>query len=143
MISKPITYDQLEEAIKISFKDDKFIIELYDPNVEVSSVDDIAIDIVRKVKEHGKVQMKGVYDKNKLVGYFIRGGGMLISFGIAVEYRLRQFKRGLFDIIKKDFKGMFICFLWSKNVRGIRYLEKNGMKVMDSDRQLTKLIYNG
>lgn len=141
MISKPITYDQLEEAIKISFKDDKFIIELYDPNVVVTSVDDIAADIIRKVKEHGKVQMKGIYDKNKLVGYFIRGGGMLISFGIAVEYRLRQFKRGLFDIIKKDFKGMFVCFLWSKNVRGIRYLEKNGMKVMDSDRQLTKLIY--
>jgi hypothetical protein len=141
MISKPITYDQLEEAIKISFKDDKFAIELYDPNVVVTSVDEIADDIIRKVKEHGKVQMKGIYDKNKLVGYFIRGGGMLISFGISVEYRLRQFKRGLFDIIKKDFKGMFVCFLWSKNIRGIRYLEKHGMKVMDSDRQLTKLIY--
>lgn len=141
MIAKTITYKELELAIKVAFADDPKIIELYDPNVVVNSVDDIAGDILRKVKDHGEVQIKGVYDKNKLVGYFIRRGGLLISFGISMEYRLRQFKRGLFDIIKKDFRGMFICFLWSKNVRAIRYLEKNGMKVMQTDHQLTKLIY--
>lgn len=141
MISKIITYDQLEKAIKISFEGDKEVLSIYDPNVVVNSADDIAVDILRKVKDHGEVQIKGVYDKNKLIGYFIRRGGMLISFGISMEYRLRQFKRGLFDIIKKDFRGMFICFLWSKNVRAIRYLEKNGMKVMQTDHQLTKLIY--
>jgi len=141
MTTKPITYPQLEKAIKIAFEGDKEVLSIYDPNVIVNSVEDIVIDIVGKIKGFGEVQIKGVFDKNKMVGYFIRRGGLLISFGISVEYRLRQFKRNLFDLIKKDFRGMFMCFLWSTNARAIRYLIKNGMTVIETDHQLTKLVY--
>lgn len=141
MIAKTITYKELEGAIKIAFSDDPKIFEIYDPNVKVSSVEEIAENIMSKVKDHGSVQLKGVYDKNKLVGYYIRGKGMLISFGLCMEYRVRKFKNKLFDLIKQDFKGTFVCFLWSVNIRAIVWLQKQGMQVIQTDHQLTKLIY--
>jgi|ERR1700748_256805 len=142
MIVKDISGDEFKKAISIAFSNDSQILSLYDPNVTVESVEEIVQDIIKKVTEHGNVQCKGIYDKNKLVGYFVRGAGMLISFGLCVQYRVRKYKKELFALIKEDFKGMFVCFLWSKNVRGIRYLEKCGMKVIQTDYQLTKLIYN-
>lgn len=142
MTVKYIDYTELEKAILIAFSGDKKIIELYDPNVIVENVEDIAKDILRKVKDFKEVECKGVFDKQRMVGFFIRKGGMLISFGLCLEYRVRRFKRDMFALIKEDFKGMFVCFLWSKNVRAIRYLEKNGMKVMQTDYQLTKLVYH-
>lgn len=140
MISKEITYNQLKEAIRISFENDKHITSVYDPNVKVESIDDIVNDVLRKLSDYPSLEYRGIYDKQKLVGYFVRKGGMLISFSICVEYRVRKFKRNFFSLIKEDFKGMFICFLWSKNVRAIRWLLKMGMEEMHSDNLLTKLI---
>lgn len=142
MIAKTITYKEFEQAVKVSFSDDPKIFDLYDPNVKVSSVSEISDNIISKIKDHSSVEIKGLYDKSKLVGYYVRGNGILISFGLCVEYRTRKFKRKLFDLIKSDFKGMFVCFLWSVNIRAIRFLEKCGMKVIQMDHQLTKLIYN-
>jgi len=143
MIAKEITYKELESAIRIAFENDKEIIELYDPRVNASSINEIVEDILKKVKDHGTIQLKGVYDKGELIGFYVRGKGMLMSFGLAVKYRVRKFKRHFFDLIKRDFKGTFICFLWSVNVRAIKWLEKNDMKVVASDSRITKLIYNG
>jgi hypothetical protein len=139
MIAKTIEYNELEKAIRVSFKDDKDILTLYDPLVKTETVEDIVSDIVKKIKTHGKVIIKGVYEKNKLIGFFIRAGGLLVSFGIAVEYRVRRFKNKLWQLIREEFKGIFKCYLWTTNQRAIKFLQKCGMIVTNSDERLTEL----
>lgn len=139
MIAKIIDYNELEKAIRVAFKDDKDMLTLYDPLVTVENVEDIVSDIVKKIKTHGKSVIKGLYEKNKLAGFFIRAGGLLISFGIAVEYRVRKFKNKLWQLIIDEFKGIFKCYLWTTNQRAIKFLQKCGMIVTNSDERLTEL----
>ena len=141
MTVKEISYQELEAAIRVSFEGDSDILKMYDPRISITCIEDIVQDITRKIKTYDHAQLRGVFDKNRLVGYFVRGSGMLISFALCVKLRVRNYKREFFSIIKQDFKGMFVCLLWSTNVRGIRFLEKNGMKVIGYDEKITKLIY--
>lgn len=140
MIAKEITYQELEKAVKLSFEGDKHIVKLYDPNIPVETIDHVTSDILRKVRGYDKLIYVGVYDKNKLVGYFVRGGGMLVSFALCVQYRIRKFKREFYKLIKSSFEGTFTCFLWTKNERGIKWLQKCGMEIMESNHQLTSLV---
>ena len=141
MIAKPITLQQLKKAIKVAFEGDDKIMDLYDPNVAVKSIEDIAEDIIGKIKDYREVEIKGIFEKSELIGYFVKKGNLLISFGINMKYRVRKFKRALFDLIENDFNGSFVCLLWSKNIRAIRWLENSGMNVIEMDHQLTKLVY--
>lgn len=143
MIAKSITYNQLKEAIKIGFEGDKKIVALYDPNIPVNTIEDVQNDIYRKLKEFETVDfvsLKGVYEKGKLVGYYVRRSGLLISFALACSFRTRKFLRKFFCLIKSDFEGCFMCFLWNKNERGIRFLVKHGMQIHERNDQITQLI---
>ena len=139
MIARTIDYKELEKAIRVAFKEDKDILNLYDPLATVESVEDIVSDIIKKIKTHGKAVIKGLYEKNKLSGFFIRAGGLLISFGMAVEYRVRKYKNKLWQLIRDEFKGIFKCYLWTTNQRAIKFLQKCGMVITNSDERLTEL----
>jgi len=139
MTTKQLSYDQLKEAVRISFDGDYKILSLYDPNIPVQSLEDVQNDILRKVVGYDKLQYIGVYEKGEIVGYYVRNEGMLVSFALSMPYRVRSFKRKFFDIVKRDFKGMFTCFLWSRNQRAIKYLVKCGMSVQESNNLLTVL----
>jgi len=140
MIAKPITYPELKKAIKISFDNDQSIIALYDPNVPVKSIEDVQRNIFEKLNSVEGLELKGVFEKGQLIGYYTRKGGLLISFALACAYRTRSFLRKFFALIKSDFQGCFMCYLWNKNTRGIKWLIKNGMTMIDQDNQITQLI---
>jgi hypothetical protein len=141
MIAKPITYKELESAIRAAFKDDPKMIDIYDPFAKVESIGDIVTDIVTKIKTHPNPQINGLYEKNKLIGFFIRAGGLLVSFGIAVEYRIRKFKNQFWKLVRVEFKGIFKCYLWTNNQRAIKWLQKMGMLVTNCDERLTELTF--
>lgn len=138
-----ISYKTLYEAIKISFDNDTPIIKLYDPNKVVNSIDDVTKDIFKKILEYAddnKVILNGVYEKNELIGYFIYRNKLLISFSIAVKYRTTDCLKAFFRLIKSEIKGQFGCMLWSKNLRAIKWLEKNGLKIIHLDPVITQLV---
>lgn len=139
MIAKTITYKELGEAIKIAFAEDAKIYELYDPNVIVENVDQISEDIIRKLKTHNNIILKGIYDKNKLIGFFVRAGGLLVSFSLAVQYRTRKYLNNFWRLIQREFKGIFKCYLWSKNQRAIKFLQKHGAIITNWNDLLTEL----
>jgi hypothetical protein len=144
MNAQPITYQELRKAIKVSFEQDKKLKEYYDPNAKVETLEDVINDVTRKLLDHekdGGLSLLGVYNKKELVGYFVRRGGMLISFGLAVKYRVRKFKREFFNLIREEFKGMFICFLWQKNVRAIRFMMNMGMEDVSKSDQVCQLVW--
>lgn len=139
MITKTISYSQLSGAIKAAFTDDKDLLSLYDPNVPVTSIEEIVSDILAKALSHGEnVVYKQVFVNNQLSGYFFYKERMLISFGINKEYRKRQYTRDFFRTIKREMGSHLTCILWSKNVRAIKYLLKMGMQIGVKD-----FVFNG
>lgn len=139
MIAKAITYKELEKAIKIAFDGDDKIYGLYDPNAIVTNLEEISADIVKKIKTHEKAVLKGIYEKNKLIGFFVRAGGLLVSFSLAMQYRVRKYLNSFWQLIKEEFRGIFKCYLWSKNQRAIKFLCKHGAIITNSNNLLTEL----
>lgn len=140
-VKQLLTYGELIKAIEVAFCDDKDIFSLYDPNVKVSSVKDIVDNISHKILSHSDVIVKGVYHKNELIGYVAHNRKALISFSISVKYRVRKFLREFFSLIKKEIGGEFVCFLWNRNQRAIKWLKKNGMQVTNMTAEVTRLVY--
>jgi hypothetical protein len=142
MILKEITYNQLKEAIRVSFTSDNDIKSFYDSSVSINSVDDIVEDIYKKVLEYnnydGKLIIKGAYEGEELIGYVVVFNNLLISFALAVEHRKSKGTE-FFELIKRELNSNFFCFLWSINVRATKFLEKHGMKTIFSDNKIIKL----
>ena len=142
MISKEIKYDDLYKAIKIALVEDKNIVELYDPNIRVENANDVVDDIYRKIfeiKEH--CICKGVFEKEKLIGYYVYTDLLLLSFSISSQYRTRGFLRDFFSLIRRDLGKKFMCRLWSKNIRAIKWLLKNNFEIVESKNEITELVY--
>lgn len=141
MNAKEINNTQFKDAIRVAFSNDKDVFALYCPLVEVQNVDDIVDDISRRIGEDGKeATIKGVYEKSKLVGYYVYDKHTLVSFALNVEYRTRKYLNNLFSLIRSDMKGSLQSFQWTKNIRAIRYLCKQGMKIGNQDELITHLI---
>ena len=142
MTAKDITYPELRKAIEISFKEDDYILSLYDPNAKVICLHDIVENIIGKVSTHSGLKVKGVYEKGELIGYIVYNHVSLISFSLASKYRVRKFLRAFFDIIKREMGGRFVCYLFNRNVRAIKWLQKNGADIVDMNTLVTKLVYS-
>jgi hypothetical protein len=144
MISKIINNDQFCDAIKIAFDKDDKIFSLYCPLVEVKKLEDIVNDISDRIKSDVPcATIKGVYDKNKLIGYYVYDLEVksLVSFGLNIEYRKRKYLKEFFSLIRDDLKGRWQILLWSRNIRGIKWLIKNGLKINSENNLITHLIY--
>jgi hypothetical protein len=145
MVSKIITDYEIKEAIAISFEGDNKIKDFYDLSVTINSLNDIVFDISNKLSEYKSLVKYGVYHKNKLIGYYVYEKNILISFALNIKYRTKKFLDLYFRLIKKSIGDEFICFLWSENKRGIKWLCKVGMKVEKElildNRLVTLLIY--
>jgi len=142
LISKFITYNELYDAIKIAFNEDEAIVDLYDPNVNVSSVEDVSLSVFNKISGIKHLcDYKGVYEKDVLIGYYIYSDMLLISFCLQKKHRTRCYLRGFFKLIKKDLGNKFLCRLWSKNKRAIKWLIKNRMEVVEDRNNITQLVY--
>jgi methyl coenzyme M reductase gamma subunit len=142
LIERKITYSQLEKAIQVSFEEDIKIIELYDPNVEVKTIDDVVKSINEKIFEIKDLCIcKGVYDKGKLIGYYVYTNMLLISFSLSPKYRTRGYLREFFGMIRKDLGKKFVCRLWSKNIRAIKWLLKNDLEVIEDKDDIVQLVY--
>ena len=139
MTPKQISYNQLRKAIEVSFNNDNFIFDFYDPNSKVENLTEIVDDILNKINTYEKPFYFGIYDKEKLIGYFVYKESQLISFALAKEYRVRKYLREFFKIIKNQIKGHFSCVLWAKNTRAIKYLLKHKMEVIKQNDELILL----
>mgnify|MGYP006268276277 CR=1 FL=1 len=130
------------DAIRIAFEGDEEIVALYDPNVEVFTVGEVIEDIQRKIFEIKDFCIcRGVFSSQTLIGYYVYTSVLLISFGMAKEYRSKENLEKFFSLIKQDIGDMFGCRLWTKNKRGIKWLQKNNMQIIDQYDNITELFY--
>jgi hypothetical protein len=141
MIAKTIKYNELESAVRVAFSEDKKIFELFDRSVKVETLDELVINVMLKIRTYENAMYRGVYVKGVLAGYFVFEGDSLISFGLNIGYRTRHILREFFGLMKKEMTKPFFCILWSRNVRAVKWLIKNGCKVNDSNPSQTQLVY--
>lgn len=141
MIAKPITYKEFEQVLYTVFESDDRIYKLYDPKVTINNTEDIVRDIVLKVRTYENAVYKGIFEKGKLIGYYVYEDNSLVSFGLNPQYRVRNYLREFFGIIKKELTRPFFCVLHSRNVRAVKYLIKQGCEINDSNPLQTQLIY--
>lgn len=140
MTSRIIDNTELMEAIKIAFEGDEDIVPLYDPNEKVNSINDVVLSVWAKIDVLGDLCIsKGVYVKNKLVGFYVYCESLLISFSINKDYRTSEYLKGLYELMKMDLGEEFYCRLWEKNERAIKWLVKNNMEIMYSENEITYL----
>ena len=139
MVVKKTTYNGISEAIKISFLGDKDLHKFYDPNVKVDGIEEIVNDIKGKLLTYKNSEYRVVMDKKSIAGYFVFSGSNLISFALAIQYRVRKYLREFMSLIKQETKIKMECLLWISNVRAIRWLEKNDFKITFVHNKIVKL----
>lgn len=142
MIAKKINIKTLEKAICIAFNEDFKIFEYYDESVRVETINEVCDNVFYKITTfYPDSDFFGVYDNNELIGYFVSKFGQLISFALKVNYRVRKYLRKFFALIKQKTGKPFICFLYSRNIRGIKWLLKNKMILDGESGLITRLVY--
>lgn len=142
MISKLLSDKLFKEAIAVGFEGDDDIYDLYCPGISVNAVSDIVNDIFDRIKSDVReIIIKGVFDKNKLIGYYAYSQRTLVSFALNIQYRKRKHLQEFWETIRKDLRGGFQAFMWTRNQRGIKWLQKNDMKIVATDNLLTHLIF--
>ena len=142
MIAKNINNEEFKNAIRTGFECDNEIYPLYCPHVKVSCTEDIVSDIFNRVKADIRdITVKGVYEKEQLIGYYVCDEKTLVSFALNKQYRKRKYLHAFWDLIRKDLRGIFECYLWSANKRAIKWLLKNGFNIKQVDHYITHLIY--
>lgn len=141
MNTKKLNNIEFQKAIHVAFNNDVNIYNLYCPHIKVESVNDIVKDISQRIwkgEEHATI--KGVYEKGELIGYYVYRDHLLISFGLSVKYRMRKYLRDFYSNMKKELGGHFTVFLWSRNIRAIKWFIKNGCGIVEQNNLITQLI---
>ena len=140
MIKREINGIELREAIRVAFNMDDNIYKLYCPCVKVETLNDIVRDISSRLhNDEPDAELRGVYEKGEIIGYYVFDGTRLISFALNKKYRDKRRLRKYFDLIRDELGDEFECYLWSINERGVRWLVKNGMRIIDVNPLITKL----
>lgn len=79
---------------------------------------------------HYRIMSEGVNVGYVCVAFDFGGMNLLYSFGLGKKHR-KDYSGKFFSAIKVLMNGSFICGLWAKNTRAIKFLERNGMRVLD------------
>lgn len=128
-----MTYNNIYEY----FKDDKKLLEFYDPTSRAITNEQAAMELYHKLIEHSK--NKQCHFIRHELGYVFYTKGELISFCIKPEFRNKTNYLIFWNFIKKQIGKKFICWLYNKNTRGINFLVKCGMKQKRTNGLITLL----
>lgn len=123
--------------IKEYFNSDECLLEYYDPTSSVTSKEDAIIEIYQKLVDHAR-DKKCEFVRDD-IGYIFFSKGLLISFCVKKECRDKSNLAYFGNLIKSKLGEHFNCFLFNKNQKSIRFLERIGMKSIKTDNLVTLL----
>lgn len=128
-----MTYKNIYEF----FGGDEELMDYYDPTSSCKNRDEIIMEIYQKLVEHAKARpCEFVRDD---MGYIFYSDGLLISFCVKPEHRNSEDLSYFGNLIKSKVGQHFKCFLFNINEKAIKFLERIGMKQVDSNDLITLL----
>lgn len=129
-------------AIYAAFEGDDEIEKYCDPNNENPTPKGVIDDVFEKLVEY-ETLVDGTFktiksNENKEVGFVYYFDNVLVSFGVNKNYRNKTFLKSVFEDMKDWMNGDFISYMWERNERGVRWLERCGME--KENVELDKII---
>lgn len=129
----------MKEWIYIACKGDQDLLKYFDPAFSVRSTEEAADVIYQKIiSNYPESRMKPIQYEGEVVGFMCWLPGLLISFGINIDYRKPGILSKVWDLIIATVGESFSCVLYTQNVRAINWLRRCGMQVLGEN--LTILI---
>jgi hypothetical protein len=125
------------EDIYEFFKDDKDLLKYFDPNSNAKNNKEASDEIYDKLVEFS-CQWNCFFKKNKM-GYIFYKNGLLLSFCVKPKYRSKKNLNKFSNLIRSELGNSFSCYLYSVNTRAISFLEKMGLKKIESNNLITLL----
>jgi hypothetical protein len=128
------------------FEHDSRLLWYFDPLSTASNNKQAATEIYHKLVDHAKggncVFKRNeigyvFYSKKRRFLFFSRK--TLISFCVKPEHRTKENLIKFGDFIKSELGGRFKCYIYNRNTRAINFLEKIGMKKIESNNIITLL----
>lgn len=131
MVVKNIHIEELNPFIEAAFLGDDELLNCYDKSVPVTRITDVCENVFAKIQSLIQpAELRGIEINGNKIGYFAFHPGVLISFGLRIEYRSKENLSKFWEIIKSELGGAFQCAIFSYNSRGLNFLKKGGMNVL-------------
>jgi hypothetical protein len=119
------------------FGSDIDLMDYYDPTSTAKNNKEASLEIYHKLVDYAK-EKKCIFVRDD-IGYVFYSAGHLISFCIRHECRDKENLAYFGNLIKKELGMHFNCYLFNRNTRAIRFLERLGMKRDRSNELITLL----
>lgn len=135
-----MTYNNIYEH----FKDDKDLLEFYDPLSTATNNKEAALEIYHKLVEYSKeynckfIRLEHGYIFYAKPKWFFQKN-MLVSFCLKPEYRNWIYASHFWNEIKVHVGRHFTCCLFNRNTRAIGFLQKGGMMIKKTNELITLL----
>lgn len=128
-----MTYKNIYEY----FGGDKNLMNYYDPTSNCKNHEEAIMEIYHKLVAHAKEKpCEFVRDD---MGYIFYCEGLLISFCVKPEHRTKEDLSYFGNLIKSKVGEHFKCYLFNINNKAISFLQRIGMKQVDSNDLITLL----
>ena len=134
-------YEHLKKGIYSAFAGDKKLIEEY--HIVGETLEDCVRDTHNRIIEESNATtmwLSLVMDEGRVIVFLVvsLAYNILYSFGLNIKER-ELYSDLFFSEVSDLLSNCFSCGLYNKNARGIKYLKRNGMKVISSDSEKTIL----
>jgi hypothetical protein len=129
-----VDIENLRPYIGAAFINDDEIVLYYDKSQKVKTIEQAINNTFNKINIGYPISDGyGVELDGEKIGYFVKFDNLLVSFGINVNYRKKEYLSKFFDLIRMQFTGNFECLLYSYNSRAIGFIEKcGGRKIFEN-----------
>lgn len=125
-----IHIDQFEDYVYHAFIDDFELVEYYDRSVGAKTTTEAIENVCDKIEQsYPDAKIFGVEIEGEKAGYFVAKDNLLVSFGINVKFREKEYLSKFWYEIQNQIGNDFHAMLYSHNSRAIKWLETCGMKI--------------
>jgi len=119
------------------FKDDKDLLKYFDPESNAKDNYEASHEVYHKLVDFSQ-QWSCCFKRNEM-GFIFYKNGLLLSFCVKPEFRNKENLNKFSNFIRQELGNSFSCYLYNVNTRAISFLEKMGMKKIDSNNLITLL----
>lgn len=131
---KKISLPEVRKGVAIAYDGDQELFDKY----HVAPCDFfhacmITLEMIRDTAKQEKLSYYKVVYKQINIGYVVIFHDFLYSYGINPKFRKKEILIQWWAEIKKLLGKRFVTMLYENNIRALKFLEKQGMKIAQVD----------
>lgn len=137
-----IDFDGLKPLVELGFGEDPDLMDKYQ-QLDTDFVVTVNRNIENIKSAVGLFELRffKVLYEDVVIGFTVLSfkEKILYSFGINIKYRVGGILASWFEKVNELLGYEFSCILWNKNTRAINHLVRQGMKIIDMNKETTIL----